>query len=80
MGMFWRMNQFCGFNQSPFSNGVSYDAFRKGYFMAVYDLTTSGKAGKVILFIKFFESLPVCHNNCPPNFFANNFGNQAWAR
>jgi len=50
MGMFWRMNQFCGFNQSPFSNGVSYDEFRKGYFMAVYDLTTSGKAGTKFLF------------------------------
>ena len=22
---FWRMNQFCGFNNTPFSNGLSYD-------------------------------------------------------
>jgi len=45
------MNQFCGLNQSPFSNGVTYDAFRKGFFSAVYDLTTSSKAGKLFLYV-----------------------------
>jgi len=33
LSMYWRMNQFCGLNQSPFSNGVTYDAFRKGFFV-----------------------------------------------
>lgn len=43
--MYFRMNQFCGLNQSPFSNGISYADFRKGYFMAVFDLSTSMAAG-----------------------------------
>ena len=43
--MYWRMLQFSGLNQSPFSNGISYEDFRNGYFVAVFDLSTSGKAG-----------------------------------
>ena len=43
--MYWRMLQSSGLNQSPFSNGITYEDFRNGYYMAVYDLTTSAKAG-----------------------------------
>jgi hypothetical protein len=32
MQAFFRMNQFTGFNGSPFSNGLSYDDFRKAHF------------------------------------------------
>jgi hypothetical protein len=30
---------------SLFSNGITYDDFKNGYFFAVYDLSTSGRAG-----------------------------------
>ena len=43
--MYWRMLQNSGLNQSPFSNGISYDDFRNGFFVAVFDLSTSAKAG-----------------------------------
>ena len=43
--MYWRMFKFNGQLNSLFSNGISYDDFRNGYFFAVYDLSTSGKCG-----------------------------------
>jgi len=45
MQMFYRMILFNGLANSPFSNGISYQDFRNGYFFATFDLTTSGKAG-----------------------------------
>jgi hypothetical protein len=43
--MFWRMYNFNGQLNTLQSNGISYDDFRKGFFFAVYDLSTSGKCG-----------------------------------
>jgi hypothetical protein len=45
MQMYWRMFKFNGQLNTLFSNGISYDDFRNGYFFAVYDLSTSGKCG-----------------------------------
>lgn len=70
MTMYWRMMEFTGLNQSPFSNGISYEDFRKGYFMAVFDLTTSGHAGSSFLIpsvrmghvrlnVEFSEAVPI---------------------
>jgi len=28
------MLKYCGLNQNPFSNGISYEAFRKGFYLA----------------------------------------------
>ena len=45
MQMYWRMFKFNGQLNSLFTNGISYDDFRNGYFFAVFDLSTSGKSG-----------------------------------
>jgi hypothetical protein len=45
MQMYWRMFKFNGQLNTLFSNGISYDDFRNGYYFAVYDLSTSGKCG-----------------------------------
>ena len=45
MQMYWRMFKFNGQLNSLFTNGISYDDFRNGYFFAVFDLSTSGKCG-----------------------------------
>jgi len=37
------MSYFTGQLNSLVSNGISYNDFRKGYFFAVYDLSTSGR-------------------------------------
>lgn len=41
---YWRMFNSNGQVNSLFSNSISYEDFRGGYFFAVYDLSTSGKA------------------------------------
>lgn len=45
MQMYWRMFKFNGQLNTLFTNGISYDDFRNGYFFAVFDLSTSGKCG-----------------------------------
>ena len=45
MQMYWRMFKFNGQLNTLFTNGISYDDFRNGYFFAVFDLSTSGKSG-----------------------------------
>lgn len=45
MQMYWRMFKFNGQLNSLFSNGITYDDFRNGYFFCVFDLSTSGKSG-----------------------------------
>ena len=45
MQMYWRMFKFNGQLNSLFSNGITYDDFRNGYYFCVFDLSTSGKSG-----------------------------------
>ena len=45
MQMYWRMFKFNGQLNSLFSNGITYDDFRYGYYFCVFDLSTSGKSG-----------------------------------
>jgi len=45
MQQYFRMFYFNGLINSPFTNGISYQDFRNGYFFSTMDLTTSGKAG-----------------------------------
>ena len=50
MQQYFRMSYFTGQLNSLFSNGITYDDFKNGYFFAVYDLSTSGRgAGSAFL-------------------------------
>jgi hypothetical protein len=42
---YYRLCQTTGVLNTPFSNGITYEEFRKGYFLSCYDLSTSGKCG-----------------------------------
>jgi hypothetical protein len=42
---YWRLFQANGQINSIVTNGISYDDFLNGYFLAAYDLSTSGKSG-----------------------------------
>jgi hypothetical protein len=44
MQQYFRMSYFTGQLNSLFSNGISYQDFRNGYFFAVYDFSTSGRS------------------------------------
>ena len=43
MQQYFRMSYFTGQLNSLYTNGISYEDFLKGYFFAVYDLSTSGR-------------------------------------
>jgi hypothetical protein len=49
MQQYFRMSYFTGQLNSLFSNGISYEDFRNGYFFAVYDFSTSGHSGSSFL-------------------------------
>ncbi|MBM3939138.1 MAG: hypothetical protein FJ333_10880 [Sphingomonadales bacterium] len=41
---YWRMFNNSGFSDDvPFTNGITYDDFRKGYYFSIFDLSTSSK-------------------------------------
>jgi hypothetical protein len=43
MQQYFRMSYFTGQLNSLYTNGISYEDFLRGYFFAVYDLSTSGR-------------------------------------
>lgn len=43
---YWKMFNNSGFTENvPFTNGLTYDDFRKGNYFVVFDLSTSSKCG-----------------------------------